>query len=231
MNLGSDQNIEHLTSAALHLEVSHLAFVASLTWFVWDWLLTLSCEIDVIWRRRITLGSFLYLVNALVCIASIGIRVPVHFDINTPINLCPVLFEIATVLQSVQISILQCVLALRTYAVYSCSKLVLVPLLALNATSFALSMGKNVRPIARVIYQVNSLSVPYNGCILPPYYRDWPPCVLLLAFELAVGVLMLARLVKTATRCCSLARVEYIVYRDGLIEFFGLYTTLVIIWS
>ncbi|KAF8317210.1 hypothetical protein DL93DRAFT_603163 [Clavulina sp. PMI_390] len=214
------QNPRPLTTIASHLEVSHLAFVASVTWFIWDWVLTLSCEIDVMWRRRVTLGSFLYLINTLACVASITIRLPLHFGVDVSTSLCPVIFQTVTILQSIQIAVLQCVLALRTYAVYNCSRLVLVPLLVLNAAGFALNMGENVDPLIRIVYRSNPLPIPYNGCILPAYTRAWPPCMLLLGFELAVGILMMAKLGQIMKNGCSLAQVEYIVFRDGLIESF-----------
>ncbi|KAF8317212.1 hypothetical protein DL93DRAFT_602071 [Clavulina sp. PMI_390] len=206
------------STIALRLEVANLALVASLTWFVWDWLLTLPYEIEVIWTSRITLGSSLYIASILTCAITVFIRIPINFGVDVPVDLCASIFRAVATLQSVQIFILQGVLALRTYAVYNCSKLVLVPLLALNLASFVVNANDNVEALAHINIPANDSPIPYNGCILPSFVRAWPPLALLMIFEVSVGILMLARLGQVLRAGCSLAQMEYIVYRDGLIE-------------
>ncbi|KAF8317211.1 hypothetical protein DL93DRAFT_602334 [Clavulina sp. PMI_390] len=201
------------------LEVLHLAFVSRLSWFLWDWLLTLPSEINVIWKRPITLGSSLYVANTLACVAAMIVRIPLNLWVDVPVKLCAIIFEAIAVLQQVQIFILQCVLALRTYAVYNCRKVVLVPLLVLNTTSVVFGVIENIQPLEHSKHWRNRLPVPYNGCSLPHPRIPWLPCVLLLTFEVAVGALMSARLLYLLrVEGYSLAQVEYIVYRDGLVE-------------
>ncbi|KAF8317207.1 hypothetical protein DL93DRAFT_601408 [Clavulina sp. PMI_390] len=215
----NDNNPEFLTTIAKQLELSHFAFVASLAWFVWDYFLTLPNEVHVIWQRRFTLGSFLYAANILTCIGIMSFRIPLHLWANVSVNLCSSIFKAVLVLQASQMCILQLVLALRTYAVYNCNKRVLVPLLVLSLTSFVLDIVDTIGPLDDSVYSSNPLPIPYNGCISPSSYRPWPPIALLLAFEVVVGVLMVARLVVVMKKNgCSLAHVEYIVYRDGLVE-------------
>ncbi|KAF8338968.1 uncharacterized protein EI90DRAFT_2435630 [Cantharellus anzutake] len=109
----------------INLENGNLVIVASLTVLIWDWLICLDRERRHFWGSKPNAGTVLYFLNRGVSMLGAILHLQTsmyNFAPHTQLKLCGPLFHTVTSLAALNIAIVQVILTMRTYALYSCNK-------------------------------------------------------------------------------------------------------------
>ncbi|KAF9519546.1 hypothetical protein BS47DRAFT_1155279 [Hydnum rufescens UP504] len=224
--LAARTDTQALIRNAKNLENGNFVIVAGLVVLVYDWMTTFPSEYEHFWRARWNLGTILFFLNRIVPIMTGIFHLQtsiVTFSGPVQLRVCAPLLKLVKCLNIVSISIVEVLLALRTYALYDCSRQVLYPLLMLIAGGLVNQLAStwyfHLRPVP------NHLPAPYTGCLLlglPPW--SWECMIPILVFEFCALALTLWKFfiyVKSGTN----AKVPKILYRDGFIGFLAIIFT------
>ncbi|KAF8321721.1 hypothetical protein DL93DRAFT_1462589 [Clavulina sp. PMI_390] len=175
---------------AMLLEISHFSFLATSSWFLWDWVIAIDLEIEHFWGKPLNTGSILYLANRLFGMIGIVLHAIETMVLNgaTSQEMCkPVIFTFL-VISTLNGFVMQTVLVLRTYALWDCNGQIYWSLMGLNvAASLAQQLlnGAIWLPGEFPVYP-NPLPGPYGGCASQGMYSKgiWSRYVPILTFEL-----------------------------------------------
>ncbi|KAF9038700.1 hypothetical protein BJ165DRAFT_1499820 [Panaeolus papilionaceus] len=120
-----------LATAAQHLNVGRYFQGAAYVMLVYDHLLTLQDEVEHIWKKKLTLGTILFLLNRYGALFSVIIVIIAYNDQSWGEKSCHnfVIYEAAVVIALV--GICELIMILRVYALYECSKTMLSVLLSM----------------------------------------------------------------------------------------------------
>ncbi|KAF8317456.1 hypothetical protein DL93DRAFT_2226405, partial [Clavulina sp. PMI_390] len=195
--------------------------VSTSLWFLWDWVITIDSEVEHFWGKPITIGSTLYFANRILGVIGILLHGAAWvLPIGVTGAACkPVIFTYL-VISDLSTTVVQTVLALRTYAVWDCNRQVYLVLMGLNIAASLVQQGLNARNLlpGKVTATPNPLPVPYDGCLLVFHTGTWHRFVPIVIFEFTIAVFLSIKFIENI-RNGKTNRVLYILFRDGFIEF------------
>ncbi|KAF8338888.1 uncharacterized protein EI90DRAFT_3117953 [Cantharellus anzutake] len=201
-------NLENgnLVIGAYHMKPSHLqcdktrrdsdpsftfSLVANLTILIWDWLICLDRERRHFWGSKPNTGTVLYFL------------------------LCGPLFRTVTSLSALNIAVVQVILTMRTYALYSCNKVLLWALLVLV-------MGGLLNQV--VFMWLGPWTAPYTGCLIRLPTWSWERLVPVMVFEI-LSIVLFAIKFCFYVKMGSMGVVQRTLFRDGFIGFLATSST------
>ncbi|KAF8301434.1 hypothetical protein DL93DRAFT_2233690 [Clavulina sp. PMI_390] len=202
-------------------DTSHLAFLSTSVWFLWDWVITIDSEIEHFWGKPLTTGSMLYFANRVLGVIGIILHgISWLAPIGVTGGACKPVVFVYIMFSALSTTVVQTVLALRTYALWDCNRKIYVVLMALNIASALVQQGLNVRNLlpGKVIAIPNPLPAPYDGCMMVFKTGTWHRFVPIVVFEFSMAVFLTIKFVENIQHGKS-SRVLYILFRDGFIEF------------
>ncbi|KAE9390329.1 hypothetical protein BT96DRAFT_1002400 [Gymnopus androsaceus JB14] len=196
---------------------------------VYDHLLTLDNELELIWRSSWSIGKILFIINRYYTLISVVVN---NYALFGTLSLRFFHWQGWTGLIACMIS--ETILQMRLYALYNLNK----KILGLMVGSFLLASASSATIMGIVLRQFNAVSVPQLGCMpaqLPPsyFYTFWIP---ILAFESLLCVLALVRGFQTYRARGSLFQSERLVgvlIRDSVcyyVVMFQAYLVCLLIW-
>jgi len=207
---------------ALRLQYVNYFHLSMLALMIHDWFILLNREIEHVWQAEWNVAKILYLVSRYGPFFDMPITITTHVAPYGVIgyDTCNTLYKIATWNTFIGISISESILLLRTNAIYSRSKRVMIPLSAFYLLTAVAGI------ITTWIYLRETTFGPppdslFMGCNIERrsvmIFFDF---LLLLVFELAVVILTVRRGFKDVYLGTSLLRV---VYRDSISFFLILF--------
>ncbi|KAF8301433.1 hypothetical protein DL93DRAFT_2233689 [Clavulina sp. PMI_390] len=111
----------------------HLAFLSTSVWFLWDWVITIDSEIELFWRKPMTTGSILYFANRVLGVIGIILHAILWLaPIGVTGGACKPVTFVYIMVSDLSATVVQTVLALRTYALWDCNRQVYLVLMGLN---------------------------------------------------------------------------------------------------
>ncbi|EJD35253.1 hypothetical protein AURDEDRAFT_175677 [Auricularia subglabra TFB-10046 SS5] len=230
MSLSAPQAAALLASSFANAQVVVCVEVATATLFFYDYLTTLSSEVELVWLGKWGAGKILFLLGRYVMWPELMMVFYYALFKDAPTN-CR--FAVTYSLWSVLIGITvgDVILVLRTWAVCDTSRTVLV----LLATLLCCSTATNAYYLARylrglILFPLERLdpsivrSLGRHSCPFTAMDREigvlW---VVVAAFELVVFVLTAVNLKGIARLNCRTSRLVSSIYRDGTLYFLYLF--------
>ncbi|KAF8317004.1 uncharacterized protein EI90DRAFT_214287 [Cantharellus anzutake] len=192
----------------INLENGNLVIVASLTVLIWDWLICLDRERRHFWGSKPNAGTVLYFLNRGVSMLGAILHLQTsmyNFAPHTQLKLCGPLIRTVTSLSALNIAVVQVILTMRTYALYSCNKGGL-----LNQVLF-MWLG----PWTVII---NSQPAPYTGCLIRLPTWSWERLVPIMTFEI-LSIVLFAIKFCSYVKMGSMGVVPRMLFRDGFLGF------------
>jgi len=130
----TDSEVILIVSRSQNVVYFHLSMLALL---VYDWLILLDREVEDIWRSDWSIAKVLFIVSRYGPFVDIPIMMATHFVPRSGMGYetCSTLYKIIIWSAFLGISISECILLLRTNALYARSKRVMIPLSVIYATT------------------------------------------------------------------------------------------------
>ncbi|KAH7924143.1 hypothetical protein BV22DRAFT_530194 [Leucogyrophana mollusca] len=113
-----------------NLQVLNYLLVSFVTLLAFDYIINLEHEVAYLFNAKLSISKCIYLVCRYVPLVLSGVQWPLSLASNIDMNACSTLFQITTWLTLIILSCVECIFLLRTYALWSCSKRVLIVLLS-----------------------------------------------------------------------------------------------------
>lgn len=153
--------IEHVAQQFLRdVQVTRFAEVAASMIVVWDHLVTIDQEIELIWKARWSIGKALFLFNRYYTLLAIAFNNYIFFvDSGLTDEICKIFFRWQAATFVLAITVSQVTLQLRLYALYHTNKLVL----AFMITTFALCMICAIVIIIIMLQIQSATANPFPG--------------------------------------------------------------------
>ncbi|TCD61857.1 hypothetical protein EIP91_007826 [Steccherinum ochraceum] len=194
------------------LEVGHTA-VAALAFTLWDVLIELSTEIELIWSCRTSAWiRWTYIFMRYVAVVALSSIIVIITSISTNVTFTSVgckawqIWEMAVTLSIIWM--LDAILILRLYAVYNRSKLMLWIILSLYVAEIAIMVYGSIATIDGMVVT--------PGCLILTSPRTFFACWLsALSFQTIVIILMAVNFFRTKFRQRSSSAILRILIRDG----------------
>ncbi|PPR07339.1 hypothetical protein CVT26_013655 [Gymnopilus dilepis] len=199
--------------------VTHFDVAAS-TLFVWDWLLTLRMEVELVWKSKWNFMKVLYLAQRyLPFVDTIGLVICHQLGINMAVSTCQRVYYASGYLIVVGFILSELILTLRAWAVWNRDRLLMVVLSSLFVALWSLDLAF----ITLFLRSVGFAPEPYagfTGCFVIQANHFLMLCwVVLIAWDTIVLLVMLVAGYKAYKTGGPSALLD-VVYRDGIIYYF-----------
>jgi len=220
------------------IKTIHYTQLCSACIVIFDHLITLDAEINLIWPSSWTLGKTLFLLNRYYSLAAVVFNTYALFVPTKTNSFCLNYYKWQGWTGLVACMLAEAILQTRLYALYSLNK----KILAFMLTCFALSVSLSAYIMGFVLSKmaVTAIALPADGMfclasdIASNFYMFWIP---LLAFECLLCGLALFKGLQTLRRRRSVLSsgrfLIVILIRDSIIYFFAIcatYLTSLLIW-
>jgi len=229
--------IKSLLDGLRHIQITRYSHLAASTVIVFEHLITLDEEINLIWNSSWSLGKILFLINRYYTLAAVVFNnysffFPTHTD-----SFCLSFFQWQGWTGLVGCMLAEGILQIRIYALYSLNKkilaLMLICFLACSATSaWVVWTSLSSFGASAVAIPGGTFCVPFG--VSPHFYVFWIP---MLAFECLLCFLALVRGFQTFKSKGSLfhsgRQLVGILVRDSLMYFLVIcatYLTCLLFW-
>lgn len=218
MDNGQVEQTEALARSLLRSEAAKYLHVASAALFMWDHIVTLQQEFDLVWRSRWGVGKILFLVVRYMTWPEVMIAVYREIVQRQP-ALCHPFFVYTTWSSTIGTCASEMILILRTWAIWSGRRILLVPLAAAFVFGFCgCSYVINIYISKTHLIAAETLSPVLRGCFITASSRMITiPWLILIAFDSVIVVLTMIKGVqhfKTGT-----SGLITTLYRDGILYF------------
>jgi len=200
------------------------ATVASATFLVWDMALTLDVEISRVWHVKQTLGTTLFFLNRYIPPLLFAFDLASQFMASPSIQFCKNYEITSTILDLVSIAVIECVLVMRTHALYQ-NKVLLSLLASLCIASMAVMLTCFLIVFKYETF-IPASTIGFRGCLSgctsslcqPLLIAFWVPFFL---FETLVFVLTLWKSYKSfkILRLTGSRNIIKILVRDGVMYY------------
>jgi len=207
---------------------------------VYDYLLTLHYEAKFIWPWKWDLGKFLYILTRYVAFVDITVFLVYWFDqslsytvrkhpvcliVNSylPSQACHPMISIGSWLLWAGVTIAECIISLRTYALFGRSKYIGIFLLVLNIgvqTTIVILLKSYLRKLEYVPSPFPTIITCFTGTTAPRS-RLYPDYALIMTIELCIIVLTIWRGIAEWSNAQS--SLFGTLYRDGVTFFVCLF--------
>jgi len=196
---------------------------ASCTLFIWDYILTFSMEVDLVWKSKWNFIKGLYLFQRYLPFIDTLWRV-LHVQTGGSLtkSACRNLYYSTGVMMAVGIAASEMILTIRTWAVWNRNKYLSIIL----PTLYVLVWGSCVIIVCIFLNSITFSDPPYTGlkgCFLTQANKDlvivW---VQLIAWDTLVLVLMLVPGVQAYQYGGNTSLIK-VIYRDGVIYYLYLF--------
>jgi len=221
-----------------HIQITRYSQLASSSVIVFDHLITLDDEINLIWNSTWSLGKILFLMNRYYSLAAVVFNNYSFFSPTLTDSFCLRFFQWQGWTGLIGCMLAEGILQIRIFALYSLNKkilaLMLVCFIASSATS-AWIMGSALSSITATAFTIpgGKFCVPSN--VPPHFYTFWIP---MLGFETLLCALALVRGFQTFRSNGSLfhsgRQLVGILVRDSLMYFMVIcatYLTCLLVWT
>jgi len=232
-------NFESLVASGISdLHSTRYASIAASAIIVYDHLITLDQEIELIWKAQWSIVKYLYFINRYYVLFCVVFNNYALFTTSLTDSFCLRWFQWQGWTGLITCMIAEAILQMRLYALYLMNKKVLAFMLICflaSSTCAAVIMGT----VLSRITAISELVPGQNFCIplgIPPhFYVFWIPII---AFETVLGALALIRGVQTVNSDQGLLHfgrdLVNILIRDSVLYFlviFATYLTNIVVWS
>ncbi|KAF9535843.1 hypothetical protein CPB83DRAFT_842439 [Crepidotus variabilis] len=144
-------------------ELTNYANLASLTAVCYDYLMTFGEEVELVWSRRFTLGTALFLLNRYLPFIDMPISVAVYLaSRNLSAMECRKLILGSTPIIVLGVAASEFILVLRTIAIWNRNKCVLIGLLCCQMITIAIAVVFT----ALYLQDLKFISNPGEGCVV-----------------------------------------------------------------
>jgi len=206
------------------LAATKYATVASVTMLVWDMALTVDLEVSRVWQVKQTLGTTLFLMNRYIPPILFALDLYAQFVWAPSIKFCKNYELASTILDLVSIAVIECVLVMRTQALYQYRKLIFlltslcVISMGVMLTCFLLVFKLETFIPADTIGVQGCLSGCTSSLCRPLLIAFWVP---FLAFETLIFVLTAWQSYQyfMSTSISSSTPIIQVLARDGLLYY------------
>ncbi|KAF7370141.1 hypothetical protein MSAN_00644400 [Mycena sanguinolenta] len=207
---------------AWRLQLVKYFCAASLTLQGYDWLICLNREIDTIWLRPWRGVKVLYLVSRYIPFVHLGSALYYYVAPEPTMLMCQTLDAAATWFTAVGIIVSEAMLMMRTYAIFNCSKKILVFLLAMLAVLVGVAF-----PTLVVFLRSVQFGQPPTGTISGCYPVSGSEIIFvafiaILLFETIIVALTVYSALKHYRRKSS--PIIKVLYRDSLFFFLCIFS-------
>jgi len=212
-----------------NLLVTEYLLVAAWLVLFYDYILTISEEVELIWKRRWRWSTVIFLITRYLPFPEAVANLVVGFS-NLPAGPCRDLYLLGTWLYFAGVFTAAATLILRTYAIWGGNKnvaigLIVVLLLCAGITGrFVWGTGDSLS------FAPNPMPQVYPGCILTSsnhFKWSWVGFLLLLVFETAILILTLTKIIYHGYTEGQQTTLIKTIYRDGLIFYILLFAASV----
>lgn len=230
----NSETAHEIAVSAQQLISTKTFFCASVFLLLYDHVLTLSDEIDFVWKRRVTPVTCLFLLNRYYAPLVYIILVVAQFTPLLTPEMCKqfVLFEPFGV-GIVLLSITEVILTLRVSALYGQSRVVMSYLLLILCGQLAVGIWTLSRPGSGPLPLLAVKVVAFTGCFYvsaPNLTKISTGCLWIeIAFDISVFGLTLARTLRAVADDEALGLVRT-VFRDGILYFLVIFSTN-LVWA
>jgi len=215
---------------------SRYASLAASAIIVYDHLLTLDNEMELIWKSSWSIGKVLFIINRYYTLISVIVNNYALFGTTLTNSGCLRFYHWQGWTGLIACMISETILQMRLYALYSLNK----KILGLMVGSFLIASASAAAVLEIVLRQITAVSIRLPGlssCIIatsPPsyFYAFWIPC---LAFESLLCALALVRGFQTYRDggSPSQSKLVRLLIRDSVCYYmvmFATYLTCLLIW-
>jgi len=220
------------------IQVTRYAQLTSGCIIIFDHLLTLNEEVDLIWKSAWSLGKVLFLLNRYYPLAASIFNNYALFAHTLTDTFCLRFFRWQGWTGLISCLLAEGILQIRLYALYSLDK----KILALMLTSFVLCSASSAYVMGTVLSSITASAFPVPGgkfCVpqgVPThFYAFWIP---MLSFETLLCILAVVRAVQMYQPSRSLfhsgRQLVAVLVRDSLMYFlviFATYLTCLLVWT
>ena len=230
--------LEILFQALRHVEITRYAHLASSSIIIYDHILTLGPEMDLIWAAPWSNGKILFILNRYYSLATVLLDLYGFFSPAITSSFCLRFFQWQGWTGLVAAMLAQLILQMRIYAMYSLNKAVLVFMVASFLASTLTSAWIMFTALASIETRTIPLMPSGKFCMadgIPKnFYTFWIP---LIAFEAVLCGLALIRGFQAVRTGGSLFRagrlLVRILIRDSVLYFLVIgatYVTCLLFW-
>ncbi|KJA21582.1 hypothetical protein HYPSUDRAFT_87987 [Hypholoma sublateritium FD-334 SS-4] len=220
------------------IQITQFTQLGSATVIVFDHLITLGDEVDLIWKSSWTLGKILFLLNRYYSLAAVVFNNYAVFAHTVDHTVCQNFYRWQGWTGLIACLLAEAILQMRLYALYSLNKKVLVLMLSCWVLCLGISAYVMYTVLAKLT--VTAMTIPNGmfcvpGNVSPHFYTFWIP---MLAFEALLCTLAVIRGLRTyrSNRTSifhSGRELVAILIRDSLIYFVVIgaaYLTCLLVW-
>ncbi|KAF9524358.1 hypothetical protein CPB83DRAFT_861427 [Crepidotus variabilis] len=233
-----DAFIKELVQDLEHVQISRYAQLSSSCIILFDHLITLDDEINLIWPSSWSLGKVLFLLNRYYSLAAVLFNNYGFFSPNLTHEFCLRFFQWQGWTGLIGCMLAEGILQMRLYALFSLDKRILFLMLSM----FVASTGTAAWIMWNVVTKISALALPLpnNDIFCAPngipkdFYMFWVP---LLVYECLLCTLALVRGFQTLRRSGSLflngRQLVVILVRDSIMYFLVIcvtYMASLLIW-
>lgn len=218
-----DNTVVALTNIAEAFQFQRATYIhlCILTLMVHDWLVLLRDEVKHFWRTKWSFTKILYLVSRYGPFLDMPILTVLQTAPGGAMghNACNILYKIVAWNMTLGLPISEIILILRTNAIYSKSKRVIIPLSIVYVISVAAGIAITVHH--KVVVSGPQPSNLFNACsIVREDGRTWFVLLLFLIFELLIVILTVWKGIRDLYSSTPLFRA---LYRDSVAFFLALF--------
>jgi len=214
-----ESEVLHMLSQAVNVKYT---FVAAVVLLLYDTVINLSDEINLIWLQRYSVGKVLYIITRYSCFFDAVVVLWYNFTTNLSSESCRVLYEMTNWSMTFGVIICQVVFVIRTYAIWGRSIFVLVYLCLVLVTAIVVS-----------IVELNKSNI--SVIFVPSPSPTVVPCVPILGNNKLFICFFIVMVVELNILCLSLSKgfsqwrrssvpLVNTLYRDGVIYFAVLFS-------
>ncbi|TFK33408.1 hypothetical protein BDQ12DRAFT_691220 [Crucibulum laeve] len=231
--------IEGLYEASEHIQITRYAQLASSSIILYEHLITLDSEVELIWKSSWSAGKALFLINRYYSLFSVIFNNYAFFSNTLTDSFCRHFFQWQGWTGLLACMIAEIILQMRLYALYSLNKKVLV----LMSSSFIIASAAAATIMGSVLMKITASAVVLPGTagmfcvpsgVSDKFYTFWIP---MLAFETLLCALALVRGFQSFTSDGPLFRsgrhLVSILIRDSVLYFLVIcatYLTCLLVW-
>ncbi|TFK50620.1 hypothetical protein OE88DRAFT_1661137 [Heliocybe sulcata] len=212
--------VTDIIATANHLQVVRYTQVASMAVLIIEWFLVIGEEVEYIWRAPWTFIKVLYLLSRYTPFLDTPFDLIIYLHPRISSEECQISYKIATASTFIGMTISECILVARTYAIYGLSRTVGVTL------GIGVVISTIVGSITLAIYEGSLVFGPAPSPAIPGCFLRksnnivFFNFVILLCWEFLIVILTTYK----GIRVLRISRVPTmeILYRDGIVFFFVL---------
>ncbi|KLO13783.1 hypothetical protein SCHPADRAFT_940106 [Schizopora paradoxa] len=196
--------------------------VASALLLVYDYSLTFSDEVLLVWQSSLRLGKLLFLTNRYAVFAETGFYLVFLFQSEH--NLCPIFYNTAASLSVAGSFLAESLIYLRTYAIVGGSRVAMVLLVFLNLGCLAVSVYFAFQGLSKGKFGA-SPAPSIMGCALPTGPKWIQADLFAMMFsEVVIAIITIQKAL--SQKKVGISKFAMSLYREGLLVFTFLFCML-----